>query len=308
MRSIVTFLTLGTALAGLVASPAVAGGRSACEQTARMARKSCKLETRADRRLEEGKCLQKTDARTVAQCRAEVREAEREAREECSDRYEARLEVCDALGENVYDPVLESADFVPAIDNPFAPYAPGAHWVYEGMTEEGLERIEVDVLWGTRSIFGIEATEVQDRVFLNGELIEDTVDWLAQDVDGNVWYLGEVAQNFEGDKLANLDGSWETGFDGAKAGFWMKGAPTAGDVYRQEFQLREAEDIGEVLSLSEAVAVPAGSFTDCLQTKDYSPLEPDVVEHKFFAPGVGLVLEVNPETGEQIELIEFALP
>jgi hypothetical protein len=308
MRSIVTLLTLSTALMGLIAAPAAAGGKPACERTALLARKSCKLESQSDRRLEEGKCLQSSEVAAVRECLAEAREAAREEREECGERHEARLEVCDALDEDVYDPILDPADFVPTIDNPFAPYAPGSHWVYEGMTEEGLERIEVDVLWGTRTIVGIEATVVQDRVFLDGELIEDTVDWLAQDVDGNVWYLGEIAQNFEDGKLANLDGSWEVGVDGAKPGFWMKGAPAVGDVYRQEFLLREAEDIGEVLSLSEAVSVRAGSFTDCLQTKDDTPVEPDVFEHKFFAPGVGLVLEVNPDTGEQIELIEFVLP
>ena len=88
----------------------------------------------------------------------------------------------------------------------------------------------------------------------------------------------------------------------------MKGSPAVGDVYRQELLLREAEDIGEVLSLSEEVSVPAGSFTDCLQTRDDTPIEPEVFEHKFYAPGVGAVLEVNPETGEKLELIEFVLP
>jgi hypothetical protein len=310
MRSIVTLLTLSTALTGLIAAPAAAapGGNPACERTALLARKSCRLESHADKRLEEGKCLQSNEVAAVRECLAGARQAAREEREECGERHEARLEVCDALDEDVYDPILDPADFVPVIDNPYAPFAPGSHWVYEGMTEEGLERVEIDVLFGTRSILGIEATVVQDRVFLEGELIEDTVDWLAQDVDGNVWYLGEVAQNFEDDKLANLDGSWETGFEGAKAGFWMKGSPAVGDVYRQEFLLREAEDIGEVLSLSEAVTVSAGSFSGCLQTKDYTPIEPDAFEHKFYAPGVGLVLEVNPETGEQLELIEFVLP
>jgi hypothetical protein len=308
MRPIVYVLTLSTALVGLVAAPAAAGGRNACGRTAWLAGKSCKLESHAGLRLEEGKCLQSTDAAAVRECLGEATEAAKEEREECRARHEARLEVCDALDEDVYDPVLDPADFVDTITNPFAPYAPGSHWVYEGMTEEGFERVEVDVLWSTRTILGIEATVVQDRVFLDDELIEDTVDWLAQDIGGNVWYLGEIAQNFEDDNLVDLEGSWEAAVDGAKPGFWMKGDPDVGDVYRQEFLLREAEDIGEVLSLSEAVTVSAGSFTGCLQTKDYTPIEPDVFEHKFYAPGIGLVLEVNPETGEQLELVEFSLP
>ena len=164
----------------------------------------------------------------MRECQAQARDAAKEEREECGARHEARLDVCDALDEDVYDPDLDPADFVDTITNPFAPYAPGSRWVYEGMTAEGLERIEVEVLWETRTILGIEATVVQDRAFLEGELIEDTVDWLAQDVDGNVWYLGEVAQNFEDGKLANLDGSWEAGVDGAKPGLLDEGRPRGG--------------------------------------------------------------------------------
>jgi hypothetical protein len=308
MRSIVYALTMSTALAGLIAMPAPAGGKTACKKTASLAKKSCKLESYAEKRLEEGKCLQSRYGDVVSECLAEARDAAREELEECRARFPARLEVCGALEEDVYDPVLDPADFVETITNPFAPYAPGSHWAYEGMTEEGLERVEVDVLSDTRTILGIEATVVRDRVFLEGELVEDTVDWLAQDVGGNVWYLGEIAQNFEDGRLVDLDGSWETGEDGGKPGFWMKGYPEVGDVYRQEFLLREAEDIGEVLSLSEVVTVPVGTFTDCLQTRDSTPIEPDVFEHKFYAPGVGLLLEVNPETGEQLELVEFWLP
>jgi hypothetical protein len=308
MRSNVILLALTALLLGLIAAPAIAGKKTPCERTAMLARRSCALESHADRRVEEGKCLQSADLEAVRECLVEARAAFREERGECFDRYAARREVCDDLEEEIYDPVLDPADFVSTITNPFVPHVPGTRRVYEGMTAEGLERIEVEVLSETRTILGIEATVVQDRVYLDGELIEDTVDWLAQDVDGNVWYLGEVAQNFEDDKLADLDGSWEAGFDGAKPGYWMKGDPAVGDIYRQELLLRDAEDIGEVLSLSESVTVTAGSFSNCLQTKDDTPIEPGVFEHKFYAPGVGMVLEVNPSTGEQIELIEYTLP
>jgi hypothetical protein len=308
MQSILFHLAVSAAAIALFAIPAGAGAKTACKQTAAMAVKSCRLESQSEKRLADGKCLQNTDVAAVRDCQSEAKQAAKEEREDCADRHEARLGVCDDLDEDVYVPLLDPADFVPTITNPFAPFSPGRRWVYEGMTAEGLERIEIEVLAETRTILGIEATVVQDRAFLDGELIEDTVDWLAQDVDGNVWYLGEVAQNFEDGKLTDLEGSWEAGVDGAKPGFWMKGNPAVGDIYRQEFLLREAEDIAEVLSLSGSVTVPAGSFTNCLQTKEDSPIEPDVFEHKLFASGVGLVLETNPETGEQLELIEFTIP
>lgn len=308
MRSILLPTSACLAALALLATPPVADARTVCKQTASLAVKSCRLESQSDRRLEEGKCLQSDDANAVRDCQSEAKQAAKEEREDCADRHEARLDVCDDLDEDVYDPVLDPADFVATITNPFAPFSPGRHWVYEGMTAEGFERVEVEVLSETRAILGIEATVVRDRAFLDGELIEDTVDWLAQDVDGNVWYLGEVAQNFEDGKLVDLEGSWEAGVDGAKPGFWMKGSPAVGDLYRQEFLLREAEDVAEVVSLSESVTVPAGSFSGCLQTRDYTPLEPDTFERKFYASGVGLLLEVNPETGERLELVEFTVP
>lgn len=46
------------------------------------------------------------------------------------------------------------------------------------------------------------------------------------------------------------------------------------------------------------------AFTDCVQTEDFTPLEPDALEHKFHAEGIGVVLEVDVESGERLELIE----
>jgi hypothetical protein len=307
MRSRFLRLALCTACAGLLAAPAAAA-KSACEKTAGLARKSCRLEADADRNLEEGKCLQSEDAAAVKQCQSEAKGAAKEERGECQDQREARVDLCEALDEDVYAPVLDPADFVATIDNPYAPFAPGNRWVYENHGQEGLERIEVEVLDETKTILGIEATVVSDRSFLDGVLIEDTRDWVAQDVEGNVWYLGELSMSFENGELAGIGGSWQAGVDGARPGLWIKGAPMVGDLYRQELLLGEAEDAVEVLSLSEAVSVPEGDFQNCLQTRDFSPLEPDAVEHKFYAAGVGLVLEVDLETNERTELIERTMP
>jgi len=313
MRFGIERILLIIAALGLLASPALAGGKrgGACKKTTGVARKACKLGLKEDIKLGEGVCFQVSDAAESRECLGEVKEEARETKEECDEVFEARQEVCELLGQDPYDPELDPANFVSVIDNPYAPFPVGATWVYEGLTDEGdLERIEIEVLAETRTIEGIVATVVSDIVTIKGEVVEDTVDWLAQDQDGNVWYLGEVSKNFENDKLADLEGSWETGEDAAKAGFWMIGNPTVGDAYRQEYLLDEAEDIAEVIGDGESVTTPAGTFTNCIRTKDYTPLEPgpDGIENKIHCPGVGFVKEEKLATGETLELIEFSMP
>jgi hypothetical protein len=301
-------VVLAAAALGLLALPAAAGAKSPCGKTASLAKKSCDLEVKSDKSLEEGKCQQSADTAAVKTCQDEVKAAAKEEKEECGDQLDARKDLCERLDEEVYDPQLDPADFVAVIDNPYAPFGVGRTWVYEATTKEGVERVEIEVTAETRTILGIEARVVRDREFLDDVLKEDTEDWLAQDSEGNVWYLGELSLSYEDGQLEGIGGSWEAGVDGAKPGLWMKAAPMVGDVYRQEFLLGEAEDAGEVLSLTEAVEVPAGSFPTCLQTADFTPLEPDALEHKFYAPGVGLVLEVDVESGDRVELIEFTEP
>jgi hypothetical protein len=302
-------LVLVTAFLSLAAAPAAAA-KAACPRVAALVKKSCDLEVKSDSRLEEGKCLNAGDRDAVKACQAEVKAAAREEKGDCADQLEARRDLCEALDEDVYDPVLDPADFVAAIDNPYAPFGVGRTWVYEKTTDEGVERVEIEVLDETKTILGIEATVVKDTVFLDGERVEDTRDWLAQDMDGNVWYLGELALNYEDGELADIEGSWEAGVDGAKPGLWMKADPMVGDVYRQELKLGEAEDAGEVLSLTAEVTLAEfpSPFSGCLQTADFTPVEPDALEHKLYAPGVGLVLELDPESGERLELIEYTVP
>jgi hypothetical protein len=227
------------------------GAKTACLRTANHARTACKAQSAADLGLETGKCLQSTDRSEVRECKEDAFGDFKEANAECREQREARVDLCEALDEGVYAPELDPASFVATIDNPFAPFAPGARWVYEKESDEGLERIEVEVLDETKTILGIVATVVRDQEFLDGELIEDTRDWLAQDEDGNVWYLGELSYSVEDGVIVGLEGSWQAGVDGAKPGLWMKADPQVGDVYRQEFLLGEAGDYAEVLSLTD---------------------------------------------------------
>jgi hypothetical protein len=146
---------------------------------------------------------------------------------------------------------------------------------------------------------------VRDTVTLDGELIEDTFDWFAQDIDGNVWYLGEDTKEYENGEVVTTEGSWEAGVDGAEAGIVMLANPQVGDAYRQEWYPGHAEDVAEVVSLNEEVTVPFGTFTNCLQTRDFSTLEPELNEFKYYCTSVGAVtLEVVIDSGERVELID----
>jgi hypothetical protein len=205
---------------------------------------------------------------------------------------------------------IQPADFVGAVDNPYFPLPPGATYVYEAATEEGLERTEIKILSDPKRVMGIPATVVHDTVTLNRQLIEDTYDWYAQDKSGNVWYLGEDVSNFEDGQFKDKAGSWEAGVDGALPGIIMFGDLSShlGETYRQEYYQGRAEDMADLLRLDETVTVPFGSFTDVVKTLDYTPLEPDLREQKFYARGIGLVLAVNLATGEEDVLLQFSPP
>ena len=200
---------------------------------------------------------------------------------------------------------LDPADFVDEIDNPFWPMTPGNRWVYIETDAEGNQvQVEVTVTDDRKDIFGISATVVRDVVSENGDVIEDTLDWYAQDVDGNLWYLGEETAEYEDGEVVSTAGSWEAGVDGAQAGVIIPASPEVGMNYRQEYYADEAEDQGKILSLDEHVEVPFGTFDGCLQTEDTTPLEPDVLEHKYYCRDVGPTLVVDVGGGGE-ELVTF---
>lgn len=209
----------------------------------------------------------------------------------------------------VYAPVIDPASFTADVTNTFFPLAPGTRWVYEGQTDEGTERVVVEVTDETKTVMGVTCVVVRDTVSLDGSVIEDTFDWFAQDADGNVWYFGEDSKEIEDGKVVNTEGSWEAGVDGALPGIVMPANPTVGETYRQEYYPGEAEDMGKVISLDDTAVVPFGSYEEVLVTEDFTPLEPDVLEHKYYASGVGVVLEVAVKGAqERVELIEFTTP
>ena len=206
------------------------------------------------------------------------------------------------------EPAKEPRRFTTTIDNPWWPMAPGSRWAYRETDADGSEqRVVVTVTNRTRRIAnGATARVVHDRVTADGELVEDTLDWYAQDQHGNVWYLGEDTTEYENGRPVTKKGSWEAGVDGARAGMVMPARPRVGMRYRQEYKRGEAEDAAEVLSLDERAEVPFGRFDHVLMTKDFTPLEPGVLEHKLYARGVGpvLTLDVSGGSGRE-ELLTF---
>ena len=202
--------------------------------------------------------------------------------------------------ETAYDPPIDPARFVAAIDNPYFPLAPGTTCRFRSTDDEGDAEVTVTVTPSTRVVMGVTCVVVHDFLTRNGKIVEDTFDWYAQDREGNVWYFGEDTKEYERGRVSTA-GSWEAGVRGARPGIVMMAHPKVGDSYRQEYLAGSAEDMSETLALGETVTVPAGTFTNCIRTREWTPLEPGVAEQKTFAPGVGVVLTVQVEGGEERE-------
>jgi hypothetical protein len=210
-------------------------------------------------------------------------------------------EVCDPTPDPTYQPTINPAQFTNVIDNPLFPLPVGAIWVYNAPGEV----ITVTVTNETKTVMGVDVVVVHDEVRSapGDDLIEDTRDWYAQDNDGNVWYFGEDTAEYVSGQVATTAGSWEAGVGGALPGIIMQADPTVGQVYKQEYLVCEAEDMGEVIALGESATVPTGSYSGCVRTRDFSPLDPAANEYKTYCPGVGLVLVKDVVTGDTLETL-----
>lgn len=207
-------------------------------------------------------------------------------------------------GDTLYEPVIPDG-WAPAVTNSMFPLTPGTTWEFE----EGSETITVEVLATTKAIMGVTATEVRDRVFVSGELVEDTYDWYAQDDAGNVWYLGEDTKEYEDGVVVSTAGTWQWGVNGGLPGIIMWADPAAhmNEEYRQEYLEGEAEDWGKVVATNESVTVAFGSFTGCLRVEEWSALESAPHQDKYYCSGIGHVLEVAGGGG-RVELVDKTTP
>lgn len=286
-------------------------GDGVCSNITKAAYKACKNNVRDDYWINYGNCINTDDKLSAKECIKEAKIQKEEDLTLCGEQKYARGDICSVLGEAPYNPEIDPANFLDvagiiANPNPYFPLTPGLIKVFQS----GEETIIVTVTDQTKVIEGVTTIVVRDTVAIDGVLVEDTDDWYAQDIHGNVWYFGELSRNYEEGELTDLDGSWKTGVDSAQPGILMYANPQVGDTYRQEFLLGEAEDMGAVLSVSEYDAfVPAADCSGgCIVTRDYLPIEPDSEENKYYAPGIGFILGIDVTDGEREELVEIIMP
>jgi hypothetical protein len=199
-----------------------------------------------------------------------------------------------------YAPVIEPAEFSAVIDNPWFPLVPGERWVYASTSSDGDQEITVEVAAEPHAVLGVPVVQVHDVVTGGGTTVEDTIDFYSQRSDGSVWYFGEATTTYD-HGTTSTEGSWEAGVDGALPGIIMPASPVASQRgYRQEFYAGHAEDMGRIVATDGRADVPAGHFDALVVTRDWTPLEPDVVEEKSYAKGVGVVQEVTTQGGDEV--------
>jgi hypothetical protein len=198
-------------------------------------------------------------------------------------------------------PALPPADqFGGPIDNSYLPLTPGTTLTYRGKLD-GKQATDVfTVTHDTKVILGVTTTVIRDQVFQGDELIEDTFDWFAQDAGGNVWYFGEDTKELENGEVVSTEGSWEAGVRGARAGIFMPAEPMVGQVFKQEDANNVAEDCSRIVDLNASVKTQFVTSDNALKTEEFSLLEPDVLDNKFYVPGIGLVQEQTVQGGNDI--------
>ena len=208
-----------------------------------------------------------------------------------------------------FTPEFDPTDFGTVVNNPFHPLIPGTAFHHVAETADGVETNDIFVLYdNTKQILGVTVTVVHDVVSLDGVPKEDTIEWFAQDLQGNVWYFGEDTREFDGDNVST-EGSWEAGVGDNRPGIIMMGEPKTGLAYRQEFAPDVALDMARVLRLNATADVPYDTFDDCIEIVEWTPLELGVHEFKTYCRDVGRVLEVQvrggPIRNELISITHF---
>lgn len=302
----------------LLLLPMPAAAEAGCSAGSHLQRLACEYDLQDDFFTRKAQCLDRTA--TTDSCTDDAAAEFDEGIEECNAVLEARLELCESLADETHEPAFGpgfAANFVNPLEigstvtpNPWFPLVPGNRWLYEGEDET----VEVVVTGDTKLIDGVTCIVVVDTATEEGVVVEVTDDWYAQDLDGNVWYCGEISENYEefegdmtdGPELVDIDGSWKAGRDGAEPGILLPFSPEPGQIFRQEFAQGDAEDVIEILATDATEMAPGGVCNgNCLLTRDFTPLEPEAEENKYYVPGLGLIVEVDVVTGDRVQLIEF---
>jgi hypothetical protein len=205
-------------------------------------------------------------------------------------------------------PSLNPADFQIRIDNPLFPVSSLGPKVFEGEekdpeTGETIKtRLESTVLPDTDVLAGVEVVVLEEKDYEDGELVESTLDYFAQHRDGSVYYFGERVDEYEEGKVVGHEGQWLAGEGNNQPGIFMPVKPVLNQTFEQEKAPGVAEDRSKVVAVDQTVTTPAGSFSGCIKTEDFSPLD-NVSEFKYYCAGLGLVREEPP--GGHLDLISY---
>jgi hypothetical protein len=193
------------------------------------------------------------------------------------------------------------------VTNPWFPLRPGSVYRYRGVKDGEPSREVMTVTQRTKTVDGAPCVVVSDRLYLSGRLEEVTTDWYTQDAKGNVWYFGEKTAELDAKgSVKTTSGSWTAGVDGAKPGIFMFADPSPGRSARQEYYKGQAEDHFQVVRMDESVTVPIRPFRHTMLTKEWTPLEAGVIDHKYYVRGIGTVLERSVKGPvERNELVSF---
>lgn len=305
-------MSLLAALSGTTVHDATAGTSpspdlKACSNSADNMLSACRYDTKDNYFVKTAKCRNFADPTARHDCVDDRAAAFAEDSALCGDQHEGRLDVCAVLGEAPYDPIIDPANFVDPLSigktvapNPYLILVPGYTRQYRSEDEQ----ITVTVTRSKVVIDGVTCIVVQDISKSGSRVNEVTQDFFAQDIEGNVWYFGELSTAYHAGELPSMDGSFKAGIDDAKPGIVMPAMPMVGMTYREEFALGEAEDLAKVLSVTASESVPAASCSrNCVRTRNFSPLEPDAVENKFYAPGIGELVAydlADPKNREEL--------
>jgi hypothetical protein len=311
-------------LSSLYIPPAFGANGMYCSTTAALIDRACRFEATDDFYKEAAICNNYSESEERIECQQAAAASRSETLESCSAQLTARRELCTEVGEGRYDPEFDDIDFETNFRNPsrineYYPLRVGNKAELRG----GGEVVKIEVLNKTKLIDEVQCVVVRDVVTVDGKLKEATDDWLAVERGGNVWYCGEEVKDyefFEGDRpqapqLVSRDGSFKAGVSGDKPGILFLGAPRVGKVYREEFSIGNAEDVSKVLSTTYSYGanpaldrfVPPAlaqmlCARDCIVLLAFTPMDPGVVEHKYYARGIGLFLNVKPASGEIVQL------
>lgn len=266
-----------------------------CSSSAVSMNSACTYDAADNFWVNTAKCQNVSDARERAACAAETRQSYRTDLALCGEQKVERLDVCTDLGQAPYDPQINPANFVNPLHiggsvaaNPYLILTPGYTRVYRSPSQI----ITIAVTHDTTSILGVTCIVSRDTVTdLDANLIEDTVDYFAQDVSGNVWYFGETTAEYEGGFPVTVDGTFRAGVERAKPGIAMLAVLPSGKLYREEFALGSAEDLAEVITTTATESAPAASCQQsCLLTDNFTPIRPGNSEKKYYAAGIGEIV------------------